>query len=67
MVDFGNDYRTMLNYLERFQDDLAAQGFQVTALTRPLDISPTGSIADKRGTGDHALGFSLKVSRRPPA
>jgi len=30
LTDFANDYRAMLNYLERFQGELAAQGFQVT-------------------------------------
>lgn len=67
MVDFAHDYRAMLNDLERFQGDLAAQGYQVTALTKPLDVSPGGSIADKRETGDHAGDFSLKISRRPQA
>lgn len=67
MTDFGNDYRVMLNYLERFQGELTAQGYQVATLTRPLDISPSGSIADKRETGSDRFGFSLKVSRRPPA
>jgi hypothetical protein len=66
MTDFGNDFRGMLNYLERFENDLTAQGFQVTALARPLDVSPSGSIADKRGADDQALNFSLKISRRPP-
>jgi len=66
LTDFANDYRGMLNYLERFQEDLTTQGFQVTALTKPLDVSPTGSIADKRETNAHLLDFSLKISRRPP-
>ena len=66
LTDFANDYRGMLDYLERFQGDLAAQGFQVTTLTKPLDISPSGSIADKREAGVYAQEFSLKISRRPP-
>ncbi len=65
LVDFAYDYRAMLNYLERFQGDLTAQGFQVISLTKPLDVSPSGSIADKRETSEHALDFSLKISRRP--
>ncbi|MDH4287095.1 MAG: hypothetical protein OEV26_06720 [Gallionella sp.] len=65
LADFANDYRGMLNYLERFQGDLTAQGFQVTTLSRPIDVSPSGSIADKRETVAEALGFSLKISRRP--
>ncbi|MDO8263856.1 MAG: hypothetical protein Q7T21_11625 [Gallionella sp.] len=66
LTDFASDYRAMLGYLERFQADLAAQGFQVTTLAKPLDVSPSGSIADKRETSEHALDFSLKISRRPP-
>lgn len=66
LVDFANDYRGMLYYLERFQGDLAAQGFQVTPLSKPLDVSPSGSIADKREAIGGGPGFSLKISRRPP-
>lgn len=66
LMDFADDYRAMLNYLERFQRDLTAQGYQVTALAKPLDVSPSGSIADQREAREHALGFSLKLSRRPP-
>ncbi|MFZ2525079.1 MAG: hypothetical protein WAW87_07160, partial [Candidatus Ferrigenium altingense] len=67
LTDFANDYRAALNYLESFQRDLAAQGYQITVLANPLDVSPSGSIADQRDTHTDALGFSLKLSRRPPA
>jgi hypothetical protein len=67
LTDFANDYRAMLNYLERFQGDLTAQGFQVTTLAKPLDVSPSGNISDNRETSGHAFDFSLKISRRPPA
>ena len=66
LADFASDYRGMLNYLDRFQSDLTAQGFQVTTLTRPIDVSPSGSITDKREASAHAHDFSLKLSRRPP-
>ena len=66
LLDFANDYRAALSYLEHFQSDLAAQGYQVTALTKPLDVSPSGSIADQREARENTLGFSLKISRRPP-
>ena len=66
LIDFANNYRAALNYLEHFQQDLTMQGYQVTALTKPLDVSPGGSIADQRETRENALGFSLKISRRPP-
>ena len=44
---FNNDFRSALAYLDRFQLDLSKRGFQVTALTKPLDTSPGGSLADK--------------------
>lgn len=64
---FANDYRAALNYLERFQQELAAQGYQVAVLAKPLDVSPSGSITDQRTESEQALGFSLRLSRRPPA
>ena len=67
LTGFSSDYRAALNYLENFQQALAAQGYLVSALRRPLDVSPGGSIADRRETGAGTLGFSLKLSRRPPA
>ena len=65
MTDFANDYRAALNYLENFQRDLVARGYQVAVLAKPLDVSPGGSIADRRDTHTGALGFALKLSRRP--
>jgi hypothetical protein len=65
LANFANDYRTALNYLERFQQDLTTQGYKVTALTKPLDISPSGNITDQREARKNALDFSMKISRRP--
>ena len=65
LVNFENGYRAALNYLEDFQHDLATQGYQVTALTKPLDVSPSGRIADQREASENTLDFSLKISRRP--
>ena len=62
---FASDYRAALNYLERFQQDLSAQGYQVTVLAEPFDVSPGGSITDQRTAGESTLGFSLKLARRP--
>ena len=67
LTDFTSDYRAALTYLESFQRELTAQGYQVTALAKPLDVSPSGSIADRRNAGSNTLDFSLKISRRPPA
>lgn len=67
LTGFLGGYRAALGYLENFQRDLEAQGYAVAVLRRPLDVSPTGSIADQRETGGSAPAFSLKLSRRPPA
>lgn len=67
LTGFENNYRAALNYLDNFQRDLSAQGNQVTALSKPLDVSPAGSVADQHETPANSLGFSLKISRRPPA
>jgi len=66
LLGFANDYRAALNYLEQFQQGLSAQGYQVTALAKPLDVSPSGSITSQGAADGHALNFSLKLSRRPP-
>ena len=66
MRGFANNYRAALNYLERFQQDLTTQGYQVKVLSKPFDVSPSGSITDQREVSGHALDFSLKLSRRPP-
>ncbi len=65
LVEFENDYRAVLNYLETFQQDLTAQGYQVTVLTKPFDASPSGSIADQREARTSTLAFSVRISRRP--
>lgn len=65
LADFANDYRAMLNYMERFQSYLTEQGYEVTTLSKPIDVSPTGNIADKRNASEQEFGFTLKISWRP--
>jgi hypothetical protein len=67
LTGFPGSYRAALDYLENFRRDLETQGYEVTVLRRPLDVSPTGSIADQRDMGAGAPAFSLKLLRRPPA
>jgi hypothetical protein len=67
LTGFAADYRAALNYLDGFERDLVTQGYLVTVLRRPLDVSPSGSIGDQREAGTGLPGFSLKLSRRPPA
>ena len=64
---FENDYRAALAYLDRFQLDLSKRGYQVTALTKPLDVSPSGSLGDQRDANENELSFSFKLAWRPPA
>ena len=64
---FADDYRAALVYLERFQRELMATGYQVTILSKPLDVDPGGSIADQRETHEKALDFSLQLFRKMPA
>jgi len=64
---FGNDYRAALAYLDRFQLELGIRGYQVTALTKPLDVSPSGSLADQREAHENELVFSFKLVWRPHA
>ncbi len=65
MQDFGNDYRAALAYLDHFRLELGKQGYQVTVLTKPLDVSPTGSIVNQSEAGENKLDFSLRLAWRP--
>jgi hypothetical protein len=62
---FDNNYRSILKYLDRFQLELRKKNFQVEALSKPLDVSPGGSLDSSLGTQEDALKFSLKVVWRP--
>jgi hypothetical protein len=62
---FGNDYRAALAYMDGFQHELNTRGYQVTALTKPLDVSPSGSLADQREARENKLVFSIKLVWRP--
>ncbi|MCK9201167.1 MAG: hypothetical protein M0P59_10745 [Gallionella sp.] len=66
LLGFENDYRTALDHLDRFQHDLEKQGYRVTALSKPLDVSPSGNISDRIEAQQQALTFALKLSRRSP-
>jgi hypothetical protein len=67
MQGFGDDYRAALAYLDSFKKDLSQRGYQVTILTRPLDVSPTGSIANQSEAGENKLAFSFRLAWRPAA
>ena len=66
LQDTTGNSRGDLDYLQRFQQALIARGHLVTALTLPLDISPTGSIVAKsRADLGKPAQFSLKIVWRP--
>jgi len=61
LIGFGNDYRKALDYLDRFQQALAQQGYTVTAQKLPLDVSSKGSISGDAQKNDSAAQFTLKI------
>jgi hypothetical protein len=65
LTGFADDYRGALNYVEQFQSDLTAQGFQVAVVDKPFDASSGGNIADQGDARKNSLDFSLKIARRP--
>ena len=65
MQGFGDDYRAALAYLDSFKQDLSQRGYRVTVLTKPLDVSPTGSIANQSEAGENKLAYSFRLAWRP--
>jgi len=66
LADFGKNYRSALDYLDRFQLALTRAGYMVTPIKLPLDFSSKGSIsADIREGTDKPSEFSLKIIWRP--
>jgi len=61
----NNDYRAALTYLDSLQIELEKNGYQATILTKPLDVSPSGSLADQHQALENRLAFSLKLIWRP--
>jgi len=64
LQEWSINYRGGLNYLERFQQALIKQGHQVMALTLPLDVSASGSIALSTNDTKPAQ-FALKIIWQP--
>ena len=59
---FGSEYRSALNYLNTFQEALTRQGYTVTVLKEPLDISSKGSISgDVQKKEGNPTQFTLKI------
>jgi hypothetical protein len=67
LLDFGNDYRSSLAYLESFQRSLDQHGYTVSVLKMPLDISPKGSISgDLQAPLEKPAQFTLRLTWRNP-
>ena len=68
LIDFGNEHRKALEYLERFQQALTQHGYTVSAQTLPLDISSKGSISGDAKTNEgKPAQFTLKIVWRHPS
>ncbi|ADE10922.1 hypothetical protein [Sideroxydans lithotrophicus] len=62
LLGFGSEYRNALNYLDRFQQTLTQQGYTVTVLKQPLDVSSKGSISgDAEKNDSNSAQFTLKI------
>ncbi len=66
LMDFGNDHRSAITYLENFQQQLRLRGYTVTSRKMPVDISPQGSISGgKLDEPDQLTRFSLQLIWEP--
>ena len=62
LAGFASDYRSALNYLDRFQQALTLRGYTVTVIKAPLDISSKGSISgDIQKSDGNPEQFTLKI------
>lgn len=61
LLDFGRDYRAALAYMENFEQALRQQGYDVSAQTAPLDISPQGNVTNDLQDTPAAAKFTLKI------
>lgn len=62
---FENNYRPALDYLDQFQTALAGNGYLVTVVSPPFDVSPGGSIGDQREAQHDSLTVVYKAVWRP--
>ena len=62
LIGFGSEYRHALSYLDTFQQALTEQGYTVTVLKQPLDVSSKGSISgDVQKNDGSPAEFALKI------
>lgn len=66
LLEFGNDHRGAIAYLENFQQQLRQRGYTVTSHKMPVDISPQGSISKgDSGEAKKFTRFSLQLVGEP--
>lgn len=63
---FTGNYRAALQMLEQFKTALQRQGYQVEALTSPLQDGTATPLADARDTPNPEFPFSIKLRWREP-
>ncbi|MFM2408147.1 MAG: hypothetical protein RL358_889 [Pseudomonadota bacterium] len=63
--NFAGNYRTALDYLEKFQQALITQGYQTTITAKPLDVSPSSHLSDQNNIEPAGLHFTLNLVWRP--
>jgi hypothetical protein len=63
---FAGDYRAALAHLDSFQRELSEIGYRVAIMDKPLDISPGGTLADRRDAHDSPARFSLELFWKTP-
>jgi hypothetical protein len=66
LTGFGNDHRSALAYLEKFEQALIQHGYTVSATALPLDITSKGSISGQ-SAGASQGQFTLKIVWRTPS
>lgn len=67
LAEFTGDYRGVLDYLERFRQDLMRQGYDISAQSLPLDDGAQRDVSDAIDLNNPGTKFLLKLSRKTPA
>jgi len=65
LEDSIGNTRNALAYLDQFKAALEKQGYLVSIIDRPLDISPQGSLSNTTGSADKSRNITLKLVWRP--
>ena len=67
LINFGNEHRKALDYLQRFEQAITQRGYTVTVVTMPWDVSSKGSLSGDIKTSEaKPAQFTLKIIWRHP-